>query len=355
MIKKISRAAFFIPIIVVLIFSCGEGDKGTPQPPGEAPAGMVWVPGGIFDMGAGEDNEMAWEEEKPAHKVKVKGFWMDEHEVTNEQFAAFVKSTAYVTDAEKAPLLEEIMAQVPPGTPPPDPADLVAGSMVFSMPTQAVPLNNYANWWRWVHGASWKHPEGPDSDLQGREQHPVVHVSWNDAQAYCQWAGKRLPTEAEWEFAARGGLKKKKFVWGDEAPTDTKVFANTWQGKFPSENKAADGFAGTAPIKSFAPNGYGLYDMAGNVWEWCHDWYDKHLYRAYEKDDVQDNPQGPVKSNDPDQPYLPLRVQKGGSFLCHDSYCQRYRPSARQASSPESGMSHVGFRGVKDGEVSENR
>jgi len=347
-VRNIISGTICLISIVLLIHSCAEGDKGAPMPTGEAPAEMVWVPGGTFDMGADDDNEMAWQEEKPMHKVKVKGFWMDEHEVTNEQFAAFVKSTGYITDAEKAPVLEEIMAQVSPGTPPPDPADLVAGSMVFTQPHQAVPLNNYTHWWKWVHGANWLHPEGPESSLEGREQHPVVHVSWNDAQAYCAWAGKRLPTEAEWEFAARGGLKKKKFVWGDEAPTDTKVFANTWQGKFPSENKKADGFAGTAPVRSFAPNGYGLYDMAGNVWEWCNDWYDKQLYQAYEKDDIQDNPQGPVKSNDPDQPYLPLRVQKGGSFLCHDSYCQRYRPSARQSSSPESGMSHVGFRCVKD-------
>lgn len=352
--KRIPGAACFISVIV-LFLSCGQDNNGTPRPAGEAPSGMVWIPGGVFDMGAGDDNEMAWEEEKPAHKVRVNGFWMDEHEVTNQQFAAFAEATGYITDAEKAPLLEEIMAQVPPGTPPPDTADLVAGSMVFSMPEQQVPLNNYANWWKWVHGANWRHPEGPGSNLEGRAQHPVVHISWNDAQAYCIWAGKRLPTEAEWEFAARGGLKKKRFVWGDEVPTDTKIFANTWQGRFPSENKAADGFAGTAPVKSFAPNGYGLYDMAGNVWEWCHDWYNKYLYRAYEKDEVQDNPKGPVKSNDPDQPYLPLRVQKGGSFLCHDSYCQRYRPSARQASSPESGMSHVGFRCVKDAEGTENQ
>ncbi len=335
-----------IVLLIILLKSCSPSDKGSPQPKGIVPEGMVWIPGGTFNMGTAD--EMGWEEEKPVHKAKVNGFWMDVHEVTNEQFKNFVVSTGYITDAEKAPSLEEIMSQVPPGTPPPDSADLVPGSMVFMIPEQAVPLNNYAHWWKWIHGANWQHPEGPESNIEGREAHPVVHISWNDAQAYAKWIGKRLPTEAEWEFAARGGLKNKKFVWGDEAPSDTKVFANTWQGTFPSENKAVDGFTGTAPVKSFAPNGYGLYDMAGNVWEWCNDWYDKHLYQAYDKDDVQDNPQGPAKSHDPDQPYLPLRVQKGGSFLCHDSYCQRYRPGARQSSSPESGMSHVGFRCVKD-------
>lgn len=315
------------------------------QPPGEAPEGMVWVPGGQFLMGS--NDQMAWEEEGPAHNVKVKGFWMDVHEVTNKQFTDFINATGYVTDAEKAPVLEEIMAQLPAGTPPPDPKDLVAGSMVFSPPTSGVPLNDISAWWKWMHGANWKHPEGPGSDLVGREQHPVIHISWNDALAYCKWAGKRLPTEAEWEFAARGGLEGRNFVWGDEAPTDEKTYANTWQGKFPADNLKRDGYAGTAPVGQYAPNGYGLYDMAGNVWEWCQDWYDKNLYQSCGPGEVRDNPQGPSVSRDPSQPNMPLRVQKGGSFLCHDSYCQRYRPSARQASSPESGMSHVGFRCIR--------
>lgn len=316
------------------------------QPSTPPPAGMVWVPGGSFVMGS--DDPMAWEEERPAHQVRVKGFWMDQQEVTNQEFAAFVQATGYVTDAEKAPVLEEIMAQLPPGTPPPDPSDLVPGSLVFTSPERDVPLDDIAQWWSWTHGTNWRQPEGPGSTITGRENHPVVQVSWNDAQAYCKWAGKRLPTEAEWEFAARGGLQGKNFVWGDEAPTDDKVFANTWQGKFPVQNLQKDGFVKTAPVKSFAPNGYGLYDMAGNVWEWCNDWYDKYLFRTYEAGVVQDNPVGPAASRDPAQPYTPLRVQKGGSFLCHDSYCQRYRPSARQSSSPESATSHVGFRCVKD-------
>lgn len=317
----------------------------TTKPVGDAPAGMVWIPGGQFLMGS--NSRMAWEEEGPAHQTKVDGFWMDTHEVTNAQFAEFVTATGYVTDAEKAPVLEEIMAQLPPGTPPPDPANLVAGSMVFTIPAADVPLNDIGGWWTWKHGANWKHPEGPASDITGLENYPVIHISWNDAKAYCAWAGKRLPTEAEWEFAARGGLEGKDFVWGDAAPTDQIVYANTWQGKFPTENLARDGYTGTAPIGQYAPNGFGLYDMAGNVWEWCEDWYDKFLYQSCGPGEVRDNPVGPAVSRDPAQPSMPLRVQKGGSFLCHDSYCQRYRPSARQASSPESGMSHVGFRCVK--------
>jgi sulfatase modifying factor 1 len=310
------------------------------------PKGMVWIPGGEYKMGS--DDPMAWDEERPAHRVKVKGFWMDEHELTNAEFEKFVKATGYITDAEKAPTLADVMSQVPPGTPPPDPNDMVPGSLVFIPPQVQVPLNDMRNWWNWVHGADWKHPEGPESVLTGRENHPVVQVSWNDAQAYCKWAGKRLPTEAEWEFAARGGLEGKNFVWGDEPPTDSKIFANTWQGKFPNENLQQDGYARTAPVKSFPANRYGLYDMAGNVWEWCSDWYDKMLYQTYAEGSIQDNPKGPDKSRDPSLPYMPLRVQKGGSFLCHDTYCARYRPSARQASSPESGMSHVGIRCVKD-------
>lgn len=338
-------------LVAVLLAAAAAGyfiiaPKGQPAPPGAPPPGMVWIPGGRFTMGS--NDPMTWEEERPAHPVKLKGFWMDATEVTNAEFARFVSATHYITDAEKAPKLEEIMAQVPPGTPPPDPKDLVAGGLVFHNTAKPVSTDDLTQWWRWEPGADWQHPEGPGSSVEGRELHPVVMVSWNDAQAYCKWAGKRLPTEAEWEFAARGGLEGKNFVWGDEAPTDNRVFANTWQGHFPDNNTKKDGFERTAPVKSFAPNGYGLYDMAGNVWEWCNDWYDKLLYQTYEEGEVIDNPRGPAASRDPAQPYTPLRVQKGGSFLCHDSYCQRYRPSARQASSPESGMSHVGFRCVKD-------
>lgn len=310
---------------------------------------MVWIPGGEFTMGT--DDELGWPDERPAHRVRVNGFWMDETEVTNAQFAEFVAATGYQTTAEKAPELEEIMSQVPPGTPPPDPALLVPGSLVF-VPPAAEPDNvqDVSQWWQWVPGATWRSPEGPGSSIEGREQHPVVHVSWYDAVAYCQWAGKRLPTEAEWEFAARGGLEGQPYTWGDAEPgAGGRWQANIWQGEFPWRNEALDGYAGTSPAKSYPPNGYGLYDMAGNVWEWCQDWYDAALYQRRAGRGVVENPQGPARGFDPANPFAPARTQRGGSFLCHDSYCWRYRPSARHPCSPDTSSSHVGFRCVRDG------
>ncbi len=247
------------------------------QPVSSAPAGMVWVPGGEFTMGT--NSELAWPEEKPAHRVCVDGFWIDKTEVTNAQFRAFVDATGYVTTAEKAPTVEEIMSQVPPGTPPPRPEDLVPGALVFTPPAGRVDLSDFSQWWKWMPGANWRHPEGPGSDIEGRDLHPVVQVSWDDAVAYARWAGKRLPTEAEWEFAARGGLEGRPYVWGDEVPSDSRPRANIWQGEFPHLNTENDGFTRTSPVGSFPPNGFGLYDMAGNVWEWCADWYDRDLYR----------------------------------------------------------------------------
>jgi sulfatase modifying factor 1 len=324
-------------------------DKGqNPLPgPSDAPPGMVWIPGGQFLMGT--DSPSAWPDERPAHRVSVQGFWMDETEVTNAQFAEFVAATGYVTVAERAPTVAEIMRQVPPGTPPPDEAALVPGSLVFTPPSGPVDLRDYSQWWRWTPAADWRHPEGPNSDLENRENHPVVHVAWDDAAAYAAWAEKRLPTEAEWEFAARGGLEAKPYVWGDEPPTDELPRANIWQGSFPYLNIQADGFAGTAPVGSFPPNGYGLFDMAGNVWEWCADWYDRGAYleRAREGPQPVVDPQGPPRSDDPQRPFGELRAQRGGSFLCNDSYCSRYRPSARHGGSPDTGMSHVGFRCVR--------
>ncbi|MGQ0635644.1 MAG: formylglycine-generating enzyme family protein [Planctomycetaceae bacterium] len=313
--------------------------------PKNGPAGMIWVPGGEFQMGT--DAEIGWPDEKPAHRVRVDGFWMDETEVTNGQFRAFVEATGYVTTAEKPPDRDEIMAQLPPGTPVPDAAQLVPGSLVFSPPDGAVDLNDFTQWWRWVAGAGWSSPRGPNSDIAGRDDYPVVHVSWDDAVAYAAWAGKRLPTEAEWEFAARGGLKSKPYVWGDEPPTDSNIRANLWQGDFPHDNRTVDGYYGAAPVRTFPPNGYRLYDMAGNVWEWCSDWYDRELYRRRVGFALTVNPRGPEKSYDPQRPFTPQRVQKGGSFLCNDSYCSRYRPSARHGSSADTGMSHVGFRCAK--------
>ncbi|MBX7166050.1 MAG: formylglycine-generating enzyme family protein [Pirellulales bacterium] len=305
---------------------------------------MVWVPGGEFWMGS--DDPSAWDDERPAHRVRVDGFWMDRYEITNAQFEKFVEATGYRTTAERAPNVEELLRQSPPGTPPPPPEVLVPGSLVFTPPDHPVPLDDYAQWWRWTPGASWRHPEGPGSTLEGRQQHPVVQVSWDDCQAYARWAEKQLPTEAQWECAARGGLSRQPYVWGDQPPNDLRCMANLWQGSFPDRNSEADGYPRTAPVGSFAANGYGLYDMAGNVWEWCNDWYDRELYPR-RADALTVNPEGPAASNDPLHPYEQRRAQRGGSFLCNDSYCSRYRPSARHGCTPDTGMSHVGFRCVR--------
>jgi formylglycine-generating enzyme required for sulfatase activity len=318
-----------------LLVKATTGDR-----PPEAPPGMVWVPGGEFTMGT--DSDLGWADEKPAHRVRVDGFWMDETEVTNAQFRKFVEATGYVTTAEKPPDVEEIMRQLPPGTPLPPKEKLVPASVVFQPTSGPVPLDDVSRWMKWTPGANWRHPEGPGSDLTGREDHPVVHVSWDDAVAYAKWAGKRLPTEAEWERAARGGLDGKLYVWGDEPLSQAKPQCNAWQGEFPWKNTLKDGFERTAPVKSFAPNGYGLYDMAGNVWEWCADRYDPSLYRRRSGKEVIENPAGPT------DPGWFQRVQRGGSFLCSDIYCLRYRPGARQGCSPDSGASHVGFRCVRD-------
>jgi sulfatase modifying factor 1 len=319
-----------------------SSETGAP-PPGDAPSGMVWVSGGEFAMGTNWAD--AWPEERPEHRVSVGGFWMDVTEVTNAEFAKFVDASGYVTIAERAPVLEEIMKQVPPGVPPPPPEALVPGALVFKATERAVKLDDYTQWWSWTPGANWRQPEGPGSDLKGRENHPVVQVSWDDAKAYADWAGKRLPSEAEWEFAARGGLDKKRFTWGDEPLTPR--LANIWQGEFPAKNTEEDGFYRTAPVKSFPANGYGLHDMAGNVWEWCADWYDRKLYSKRAGSGLVANPQGPAEPpTDPTSPqaFAPQRVQRGGSFLCCDQYCSRYRPSARHGGAPDTGMSHVGFR-----------
>lgn len=319
------------------------------QPRVETPAGMVWIPSGTFMMGS--DDVKTMPNERPSHHVEVTGFWMDEHLVTNAEFQKFVEATHYITTAEKAPEWEELKKQLPPGTPAPDPSLLVPGSLVFTPPSHAVPLNNLHNWWSWVKGATWRCPEGPGSDLKGREHHPVVQVSWEDANAYARWVGKRLPTEAEWEYAARGGLESKRYPWGDEFKPQGKHMANTFQGKFPYEPHPEDGFAGTSPIKAYPPNGYGLYDMVGNVWEWTGDWYhiDTNMHLA--EQGTCKNPQAP-HSYDPYAPYTQSRVIKGGSYLCHADYCESYRPSARRGQTSDSSTTHIGFRLVKDKENS---
>jgi sulfatase modifying factor 1 len=307
--------------------------------------GMVAIPEGEFLMGASDDEGRA--DEYPQHKVKIRGFWMDATEVTNKQFKKFVDATAYVTTAEIKPNWEEIKKQLPAGTPKPDESLMVAASLVFSPTTTAVDLNDASQWWRWTKGANWKHPQGPESSIKGKDNYPVVHISWDDANAYAKWAGKRLPTEAEWEFAARGGLINKKYFWGNEEPEVGKVKTNIWEGKFPYLNSSFDKFEGAAPVKSFLPNAYGLYDMAGNVWEWCSDWYTPEYYMEFSNGTLS-NPKGPTKSYDPMEPTVPKKVVRGGSFLCNASYCKGYRVTARMKSSPDTSLEHTGFRCVAD-------
>jgi formylglycine-generating enzyme len=312
---------------------------------GSTNSGMKWIPGGTFFMGAKDDQKK--EDESPQHKVTVDGFWMDETEVTNAQFRKFVESTGYITTAEKDVDWNELKKQLPSNTPKPDDELLKASSLVFTPPVQQVELYNASQWWTWTKGANWKQPHGPGSDIIGKDHLPVVHISWDDAQAYCKWAGKRLPTEAEWEYAARGGASNNLYPWGNEDVEDKKPKANTWQGIFPVKNSNWDGFYGLSPVRSFAPNPFGLYDMAGNVWEWCSDWYDANYYIT-QKDKTSINPKGPDKSYDPMEPGMPKRVVRGGSFMCHTSYCKGYRLTSRMKSSPDTGLEHTGFRCVKD-------
>jgi formylglycine-generating enzyme len=307
------------------------------------PPGMVWIPGGEFTMGS--DAAYASRAEGPAHRVRLDGFWIDETDVTNAQFRAFVEAAGYVTTAERTPTVEEIMSQALPGAQPPKKEDLVPGALVFTPPDHPVPLDDVRQWWKWTPGADWRHPEGPGSSIDGKDDHPVVHVSWYDATAYAKWAGKRLPTEAQWEYAARGGLEGKKYVWGDEPFSDEHPQCNNFQGHFPDKNTAKDGHTRTSPVKAFAPNGYGLYDMAGNVWQWCDDWFLPDAYARTADRGVAVNPTGPEASFDRTQ-RPPERVHRGGSFLCCVGYCFNYRPSARIGCTPDTGMSHLGFRCV---------
>lgn len=307
--------------------------------------GMVWIPGGVFNMGG--DNTQASPDEYPKHAVALTGFWMDTAEVTNEQFARFVKATGYHTTAEQKPDWETLKKQLPPDAVKPSEEELVPASLVFAKPDHPVDLNDYGSWWVWKKGADWKHPQGPGSDLRSREKYPVVHISWYDAVAYCKWAGKRLPTEAEWEYAARGGLKNKIYPWGNAGVETGKPRANIWQGHFPDRNDKTDHFENSAPVASFAHNGYGLYDMAGNVWEWCADLYNDQYYKTFSSAAVANNPKGPAIAHDPDEPYARKRVIRGGSFLCNETYCTGYRVARRMKSTEDSGMEHLGFRCVQ--------
>ena len=306
--------------------------------------GMVWIPGGTYLMGAQDQDGR--EDEYPQHQVKVSGFWMDATEVTNAQFKQFVEATGYVTTAEIAPDWNEISKQLPPGTPKPHDSLLVPASLVFVKQPAGAGLGDPSIWWSWKKGANWRHPQGAGTDLKGKDNHPVVHVSFDDAVAYCKWAGKRLPTEAEWEFAARGG-KTTVYPWGDEPIESGKPKANSWQGSFPSVNTVWDKFPGAAPVKSFAANPFGLFDMAGNVWEWCADWYRDDYYASVSNQLLQD-PQGPSTSYDPQEPTVPKKVVRGGSFLCNDSYCKGYRVTSRMKTATDTGLEHTGFRCVSN-------
>ncbi len=323
-----------IRIVVLLGLMLGIAETSL----ADAPSGMVWIPGGEFKMGS---DEPRFPDARPIHSVWIDGFWMDQTEVTNEQFAKFVDATHYVTVSERAPKPEEF-----PGAPL---ENLVAGSVCFCQPDHQVKLDDHFQWWGYIKGANWRHPEGPQSDLKGREKYPVVHVAYEDAEAYAKWAGKRLPTEAEWERAARGDLDQKKYTWGDEFKPGGKFMANSFQGHFPEKNTVEDGFASTAPVGSFAPNAFNLFDMAGNVWEWTSDWYSPKIYQVYASlGAVTVNPRGADEKDafDPSEPGVKKRVHKGGSYLCTDQYCSRYMSGGRGKGEPSTGTNHLGFRCV---------
>jgi sulfatase modifying factor 1 len=308
---------------------------------------MIWIPGGEFSMGSADPRTFphggaeSMEDARPIHRVYVDGFWMDATDVTNAQFARFVRATSYVTVAERKPRPEDF-----PGVPT---TALVPGSIVFTPPSHSVPLKDYSQWWVYVPGANWRHPLGPGSSIRGRDSYPVVQVAYADAAAYAKWTAKRLPTEAEWEFAARGGLTGKPYVWGDTMTPHGKWMANTHQGNFPDYDSATDGYAGLAPVASYTANGYGLYDMSGNVWQWVSDWYRSDYYAQLAASGaVVRNPRGPNSSFDPADPGAKKRVQRGGSFLCTEQYCSRYLVGTRGKGEVSSADNHIGFRCVRD-------
>ena len=308
---------------------------------------MIWIPGGTFLQGAVPQDKLAMGHEKPQHKVTVDGFFMDITEVTNAQFKKFVNATNYITVAERKVDWNELKKQLPKGAKKPHDSILQPGSLIFKKTQSSVPnLYDFSQWWKWEIGANWKHPQGINSSIKGKENYPVVHITYEDALAYCKWAKRRLPTEAEWEFAARGTQKNTTFFWGNDESLLSKN-ANSWEGEFPVTNTKTDGFEGLAPVKLYTPNSLGLYDMAGNVWEFTSDWYNTNYYNeiAQQKLHLQ-NPTGATIAYSPTNPYLQEKIIKGGSFLCNASYCASYRISSRMGTSLDSSFEHVGFRTV---------
>ncbi len=345
------RYCWFFSLLALIILGCKEtGSEPSilaDQPEGiSTPEGMVWIPGGKFMQGAVQNDPMALDHEKPAHPVVVDGFFMDITEVTNRQFREFVNETGYVTVAERTIDWEEMKKQLPGDIPKPHDSILQPGSLVFKKPGRKVSnLYDFSQWWEWKVGANWKHPGGPGTSIEGKDNYPVVHIAFEDAEAYADWAGKRLPTETEWEYAAKGGAENAIFGWGNNAEV-LEEKANTWTGEFPTENTLADGFERMAPVKTFPPNAYGLYEMTGNVWEYTSDWYNSNYYKEAAEKGMHKNPEGAKDPYNPHNPRVPEKVIKGGSFLCHVSYCASFRPSARMQNSLDSSHEHLGFRTV---------
>ncbi len=318
---------------------------------------MVKIQGGVFEMGGDRppgfedmpETALPQGDELPKHSVQVSDFWMDKHEVTNAEFKAFVEATGYITVAERPIDWEEMKKQLPPDTPKPPEENLQPASLVFEYAPKSASRDNLGNWWSFKPQVDWRHPRGPGSTIDGLDNYPVVHVSWYDAMAYAKWAGKRLPTEAEWEYAMRGGIHEAMYPWGNEKTNSGKYYANYLQGEFPYSNTASDGFERTAPVKSFPPNGYGLYDMAGNVWEWTNDWYSgKYYYELSQAGGIAIDPQGPQESFELYNNDEKKKSIRGGSFLCNDDWCSGFRNARRMRNTPDTSMEHIGFRCVRD-------
>jgi formylglycine-generating enzyme required for sulfatase activity len=317
----------------------------------KTPKNMVWVESKTFLQGAKEKDKYAMRREMPAHEVTVDGFFMDITEVTNKQFKKFIKETKYKTVAEREIDWEEMKKELPRDTPKPHDSILQPGSLIFNKKVNKVAsMDNYTQWWTWKIGANWKHPEGPESSIEGKDNYPLVHIAFEDALAYCKWANRRLPTEAEWESAAQGTSVNNIYTWGNN-PEVLDEKANTWQGIFPIKNESKDGFEFISPIKSFAPNSIGIYDMLGNVWELTSDFFNVNYYQQLDKSKVIRNPKGADKSYSPSNPYQQEHVIKGGSFLCNTSYCASFRISAKMGMSPDSGSDHTGFRTIAKAEM----